>query len=296
MDQLTSMRVFCTIVELGSFTRAAERLGMANPMVTKHVNALEGSLGVRLLNRTTRKLSRTEAGQAYYERARELLADLDALNAAVGDLTEAPRGTLRLTTPVSFGVQYLGGAMASFIARHPQVRIDLQMSDRVVDLVDEGLDVAIRIARLADSSAVARRISQTRLAACASPGYLAAHGAPTRLAQLAQHRCLAYSYGSGGDEWKALGPDGEVSAAAPWVMRANNGEVLRAVALDDAGIALLPTFLVGQDLAAGRLVEVLADHRFGVLGVHAVYPHRRHLSPKVRAFVEHLQQVLPPEI
>ena len=296
MDQLGGMRVFCAVAELGSFTAAAQRLGMAKSMVTKHVAALEDRLGVRLLNRTTRRLSRTEAGQAYYERCRELLAEIDALDASVGALIETPRGTLRVTTPVSFGVHYLGGALASFMEHYSQVRVDLEMSDRLIDLVDEGVDVAVRIARLGDSSLVARQVSATRVVACAAPAYLAAHGTPRAAADLAGHRCLAYAYTSGGDDWKAAGPGGPVTIRVAWSMRANNADVLRTAALRAAGISLLPTFLVGQDLAAGHLVEVLPDHDFGRLGIHAVYPHRRHLSAKVQAFVQHLLQVLPAQV
>lgn len=294
MDRFASMRAYCTVVELGGFTRAAERLGMAVSMVSKHVAALEDGLGVRLLNRTTRRLSRTEAGQAYYERARELLAELDELNASLGEFNGTPRGLLRVTAPTSFGAQYLGGAIASFAARHPGLRIDLGMNDRVVDVVEEGWDVAIRIARLVDSSLVARRLSETRMAACASPGYLRERGVPAHPGELERHRCLTYAYSGGGDGWEATGRDGaDASVRIAWSLRANSGDLLRAAALDGAGIVLLPTFIVGADLAAGRLVEVLADCRFGTLGIHAVYPHRRHLSHKVRALVDHLQQVLP---
>ena len=179
---------------------------------------------------------------------------------------------------------------------HPDVRVDLEMSDRVVDLVEEGCDVAVRIARLVNSSLVARQISKTRIVVCASAGYLRARGTPHEPAELARHRCLAYAYASGGDDWNAVGPDGPVSVRVPWIMRANNGDVLRSAALQDAGIILQPTFLVGQDLRDGRLIELLTDYQFGTLGIHAVYPHRRHLSAKVRAFVQHLRQVLPEQI
>ena len=287
------MRAYCTVVELGSFTRAAERLGMANSMVTRHVSSLEDGLGVRLLNRTTRKLSRTEAGQAYYERARELLGEIDELDASLGERNGMPRGVVRVTAPTSFGVQYLGSAIASFAARYPDVRIDLGLSDRVVDVVEEGWDMAIRIARLVDSSLVARRLSRTRMAACAAPRYLQAQGTPAHPVQLDHHRCLSYTYASGGDSWTATGAAGDASVRIPWTIRANNGDLLRTAALEGAGIVLLPTFIVAADLAAGRLVEVLGDYRFGTLGIHAVYPHRRHLSHKVRALVDHLQEVLP---
>lgn len=297
MDRMTGLRVFCAVVEAESFTGAADRLEMARSMVTKHVSALEEHLGVRLLNRTTRRISRTEAGHAYYERCRELLAEFDALDASVHELVERPRGLLKVSAPVSFGIRHLGAAVAGFMARNPEVRVDLQMNDRVVDLVDEGFDLAIRVGRLDDSSLVARPLASTRLLLCASPAYLARHGEPRAPADLAVHRCLSYSYASTRDEWRMNGPDGaQATMRVGWSLRANNGDVLREAALLDQGIIRQPHFLVGEELRSGRLVELLPGWDCGTLTVNAVYPHRRHLSAKVRAFVEHLAATLPESV
>lgn len=294
MDRLTGMRVFCAVVEAESFTAAANRLEMARSMVTKHVGALEEHLGVRLLNRTTRRVSRTEAGHAYYERCRELLVELDEMDAAAHELVERPRGLLKVSAPVSFGVRHLGPAVAGFMALHPELRVDLQVNDRVIDLLEEGFDLAIRIGRLADSSLVARPLATTRMLLCASPAYLALHGAPTVPADLATHRCLAYSLLSTRDEWRLTARDGSTAEVrVPWTLRANNGDVLREAALQGQGIILQPHFLVGDALREGSLVEVLPGWGAGTLTVSAVYPHRRHLSAKVRGFVEHLAACLP---
>jgi DNA-binding transcriptional LysR family regulator len=289
------MQVFATVAELGSFTAAADRLGLSKAMVTRHVTALEDHLGVRLLNRTTRRLSRTEAGQAYFDRAREILGEIEAMDEAVGETRVAPRGVLRVAAPISFALRHLGSPIASFLAVCPDVQIDLGMSDRKVDLVEEGFDMAIRVAALDDSSLVARRLASTRMVACAAPGYLEQSGTPSTLADLARHRCLTYS-GANGEALSAVGPRGPVTVRLHWVLRANNGDVLSAAAVGGAGLVVLPSFIVADHLREGSLVEVLADHRFEALGVHAVYPHRRHLSAKVRAFVDHLQQVLPGEV
>lgn len=297
MDRLTGLRVYCAVVEAESFTAAANRLDMAKSMVTKHVGALEEHLGVRLLNRTTRRISRTEAGHAYFERCRELLAELDELDASVHEMVERPRGLLKVNAPVSFGIRHLGPAVAGFMALHPELRVELQVNDRVVDLLDEGFDVAIRVGRLNDSSLVARPLATTRLLLCASPAYLLEHGRPQSPADLAGHRCLSYSYASARDEWRFTGPDGgHASIRVAWALRANNGDVLREAAMQHQGIIRQPHFLVGADLHAGRLAQVLPEWDAGTLTVNAVYPHRRHLSAKVRAFVEHLAATLPESV
>ena len=297
MDRLTGLRVYCAVVEAESFTAAAERLEMARSMVTKHVAALEEHLGVRLLNRTTRRIGRTEAGHAYYERCRELLAELDALDASVHELVEQPRGLLKVSAPLSFGIRHLGPAVAGFMALHPAVRVDLQVNDRVVDLIEEGFDLAIRVGRLRDSSLVARPLASTRVLLCASPTYLRRHGRPASPAELPLHRCLSYSYSSTGDAWRLVGPGGSVaSPRIGWTLRSNNGDVLREAALQHQGIILQPHFLVSDALRARRLVEVLPGWHGGELTVNAVYPHRRHLGAKVRAFVEHLAETLPASV
>jgi DNA-binding transcriptional LysR family regulator len=288
MDALASMRTFVAVADAASFVRAAERLGLAKSIVSKQVAALEERLGVRLLNRTTRSLSLTEAGAAYSERVREILAEIDALEASVGDLVLRPRGLLRINAPVSFGMTHLGAALADYTRAFPDVRIDLQLNDRLVDLVEEGFDVAIRIAPHLDSSLVARRLATTRGVLCASPDYLARHGTPRKPEDLREHECLGYTYSSSGDEWRFEGPDGPVAIRLDFRIRANNGDALMAAALAGAGLLLEPRFIVEPHLASGRLVPLLTRLRFTEYGIHAIYPHRKHLSAKVRSFVDFL--------
>jgi DNA-binding transcriptional LysR family regulator len=288
VDTLSAMRTYVAVADAGSFTGGADRLGVAKSRVTKQVAALERRLGVRLLNRTTRSLSRTEAGRAYYEQAKQLLDELDSLEHSVGDLVERPRGVLRITAPLSFGVLHLGGPLADYARRYPDVQLDVSLGDRVVDLVDEGFDMALRIGREIDPGLVARKLATTRMVLCASPGYLARHGTPRRLRDIAKHRSLAFTYSSLGGEWKAEGPQGPVAVRVPPAMRANNGDLIVAGALNDWGMILQPTFLVAEHLRAGRLVALLPRYRFPELGIFAVYPHRRYLSAKVRTMVDHL--------
>ncbi len=293
MDTLTAMRVFTQIVESGSFSAAAERLDISPAMATKHVAALEDRLGARLLHRTTRRLSLTETGKSYHERCVEILAEIEDLERSTGERVERPRGLLRITAPVSFGISHLAPRLAEFLSRYPEVRIDLALNDRIVDLVEEGYDLAIRISRLEDSSLVARRLAITQMMLCASPDYLARKGEPRHPRDLSAHDCLGYTYWGTGEEWRLQGPDGPHSVRIRPLMQANNGDVLRALALAGKGIILQPDFLVGADCAAGRLKPLLPDYACGELSVYAVYPHRKHLSAKVRAMVELLAENLP---
>jgi DNA-binding transcriptional LysR family regulator len=288
MDRLTAMEAFVRVVERGGFTAAAEDLHLSRAMVSKHVQDLEEHLGARLLNRTTRKVSLTEAGRVYYERSTQLLADLAETEEAVGELQAKPRGRLRLNAPVSFGALHLAAAVADYMAAQPEVTVELTLNDRVVDLVEEGYDLAVRIARLADSSLIARRLAPCRMVVCAAPEYLERHRQPGHPNDLAGHNCLGYSYGQTRDEWRFDGPKGAAAVPVRGTLQANNGDVLRAAALRGAGIVLLPSFIVGADLAAGRLAPVLPGYRVPELGIYAVYPHSRHLSAKVRSFVDFL--------
>jgi DNA-binding transcriptional LysR family regulator len=288
VDRVTSLSVFAKVVELSSFAAASRHFGLSPAMVSKHIQALEERLGARLLNRTTRRVSPTEAGRAFYERATRILADLDEAEQAASALQATPRGLLRLNGPLSFGVRHLAPAIADYLAASPEAEIDVTLSDRVVDLVDEGFDLAIRIARLADSSLIARRIAPCRIVACAAPSYLKMHGAPRRPADLAAHNCLGYSYAALRNEWRFAGPDGVESVRVAGRLNANNGDVLRLAALRGAGIVIQPSFLVGDDLASGALVPILPGYVPDELVIQAVYPHSRHLSVKVRSFVDFL--------
>lgn len=280
------MRTFGSVVEAGSFVGASEALGLSKTAVSRYIGDLEQRLGVRLLNRTTRKLSLTEDGDVFYTRCKELLGALDEAEAEVSSRTGEATGLLKVTVPVSFGVLHLAKVWGEFKVRHPKVTLDVTVSDRVADLVEDGFDLAIRIARLPNSSLVSRKLTSTRVVLCASPGYLRGAGTPTHPRELAQHAVLAYSHWAERDEWRFDGPEGSVAVQTHPVIRSNNGDVCRAGALQHQGIILQPTFIVGQDLAAGALVELMPAYRSIELGIYAVYASRRHVAPKVRLLID----------
>ena len=287
MDRLQSLSVFAKVVEQGSFARAADRLDLSASAVSRHVAELEAHLGVRLLNRTTRKLSLTESGQAFHERAVQLLADLEEAEVAVASSALAPRGTLRLTCPIAFGEWYVAPAIAAFAAQHPQLKFDVELSDRRVDLVEEGFDLAIRIGASPSQALIARRIGETQLVCVASPSYIARHGVPKVPQDLARQRCLVYSYQTVRDVWRfadARGVEHVVRIAGPAM--SNNGRFLAALAVCGMAISMEPDIMVRDELRSGRLVELLPGYRPPAIPIHAVYPSRRHLSAKVRAFVD----------
>ena len=288
MDTVDGMRTFAAVVAEGSFSRAAERLEMSPQLASKYVAQLEDRLSVRLLNRSTRQLSLTEAGRAYYDRVRQVLADIDDMENAVGDLTARARGTLRINAPMSFGQLHLTRAIAEYQDVQPEVEVDLTLNDRVVDIVSEGFDLAIRIGQLEESSLVARRLAPVRLVVCGSPEYFDRRGVPETPEQLSDHDCLRYAYASDYDRWR-LERDGRMhSVRISGPLSANNGDALRVAALAGKGIVLQPTFIVGDDLRAGRLRTVLDEYRAATLNAHAVYAHRQYLSAKVRTFVDFL--------
>ncbi len=291
MDRLQAITAFVTVVEAGSFARAAERLDASVSAVSRHVAELEAHLDARLLNRTTRRLSLTEAGAAFHERCVQLLADLEEAEQGASQGGATPRGTLKLTCPITYGVRVLAPAIAAFVARHAQVRVDVELSDRAVDLVDEGIDLAVRIGAIRSQFLVARRIGSTTLVCCASPGYLARHGTPRTPEDLSRHACLTYEYAPVRNQWRFASPDGSeraVRVAGP--IHANNGRMLVALAAQGAGIALEPDFMVAPEVADGRLVPILGDWTPPAIPIHAAYPSRRHLSAKVRAFVDFLAE------
>lgn len=289
MDWLAAIDAFMRVAELGSFSAAARRLNLSKSVVSRQVATLESELGVRLLQRTTRSLTLTEAGRSYLERTTRIVADLEEANLAVGHLQAAPRGRLRVAAPMSFGFLHLAQALPDFLAAYPDLSIDLAMSDRFVDLVDEGYDVAVRIGALPDSSLIARRLAPIRIVACASPAYLAQRGTPQTPDDLRNHDCLSNSNIPQPQEWRFLRPDG-----TPWRVEvrgriaANNGDALRVAALRGLGLVRLPSFIIGEDLRAGALVTILDGFNPPDTALHAVYPPGRHLSPKVRAFVDFL--------
>lgn len=295
MDRLGAITVFRRVVELGAFAAAARDLNLSNAAVSKHVAALEAHLGAQLLNRTTRRLSLTEAGQAAYDRAVRLLDDMADLEQAVGQMEARPRGRLRLNAPMSFGLMVLGHTLPLFLERYPDVTIDLVMNDRVVDLVEEGFDVGIRIRTdLGDTSLVGRRIGGVRPLVCASPAYLERRGTPRQPEDLLEHDCFNYSLNSTGDEWHFANDAGEERRVRiRGRMTANNGDVLRMAAVAGHGIWRTPDFLAHGDIAAGRLVVLdLNGFRTSDHSIYVLYPPGRHLSPKVRVFVDFLVEVI----
>jgi len=286
---------FVRVAETGSFSEAARRLNLSKSMISRQVSALEADLGVRLLHRTTRSLSPTEAGRAYLERCQRILADLDEANLLVSHLQAVPRGRLRVSAPLSFGVGHLSSCLPGFLERYPEIELEMGFTDRHVDLVEEGWDVAVRIGRLADSSLIVRRLAPVRRLAAASPAYLERRGTPTRPEELAGHDCLAHG-GRIHSEWRFTGDDGKpLQVEVRGRFDADNGDVLRDMALAGLGIVLLPSFFLGDDIRAGKLVPLLEKYVPLDSSLNAVYPHGRHLSPKVRAFVDHLAATFCPE-
>lgn len=286
MDTLTSMKVFAAVVDTGSFAAAADRLDMSRAMTSKYVAHLEEHLGTRLLQRTTRKLTLTESGASYYERCVQILADILEAEEGALHLTEAPRGTLRLTMPVSFGILHMGPVMSSYMKQYPEVKIDILLTDRRVDLLEEGLDLAVRIGPMPESGLIAKKLASDRVAICAAPEYLQRCGTPKTPADLAHHNCLSYSYAATGDEWTLSGPGGTHSVKVSGTLRATNGDMVKLAVLGGVGLMRQPTFLIAEELRSGRLVEVLTDYKSSELGIYAVYPSRKHLSAKVRTFVD----------
>jgi DNA-binding transcriptional LysR family regulator len=286
------MSVFAAVVDAGSFVRASDALEMSKPAVSRHVAELEARLGVRLLHRTTQRLSLTEEGEVFYARCKELLGELAEAEAEITSRTGKASGLLKVSAPVSFGLLHLAPLWAGFMARHPDVVLDVTLSDRMVDLVEEGFDVAVRVARLPSSSLVGRKLSSTRSVLCASPKYLRAHDMPKHPADLAQHTVIAYSLLSTGDTWSFEGPEGTVSVKVEPRMRSNSGDTCRAAALGHQGIIVQPTFLIGDDLRSGALVELMPQYRAVELGIYALYPSRKHVLPKVRLLVDYLVAAL----
>lgn len=292
MDRFLEMQTFVAVADAGSFVGAADGLAMSKAAVSRHVGLLEARLGVRLLHRTTRRLSLTEEGQLFHERCKELLAALGEAEDEVTARTASASGLLRINAPVTFGIRHLAPLWGRFKAQHPALRLDITLSDRLVDLVEEGYDLAIRIAALPNSTLVSRRLSSTRLILCASPAYLAARGAPRHPADLADHAVIAYSYWSGKDEWVFEGPNGPAGVLTRPSIHTNSGDTCLAAALADQGIIWQPDFLVADDVAAGRLVELMPAYRSVELGIYAVYPTRKHVAPKVRLLIDFLAQAL----
>ncbi len=291
MDRFNAITAFAKVVETGSFARAAERLDVSVSSVSRQVADLEAHLDARLLNRTTRRLSLTETGRAFHERCVQLLADLAEAEESAGAGAVVPRGTLRLSCAVAFGTLYVAPAVGAFMARYPDMRFDVELSDRLVDLVEEGFDAAVRIGPIRGQNLVGRKVGTTQLVCCASPSYLARHGEPKTPADLAGHACLLYAYAAQRDTWTfgtRTGEELKVRVAGP--VHSNSGDFSGALAVEGIGIAYEPDFIVGEDVRAGRLVPILRTYAPPQSAIHVVYASRRHLSAKVRAFAEFLAE------
>jgi DNA-binding transcriptional LysR family regulator len=289
MDRFEEMRSFVGVVEAGSFSRAAERLNLAKSAVSRRIADLEARLGVQLLNRTTRRLSLTEAGRRYHERAGRLLAELEIAEAEVSEEQAALAGRLRVAAPLSFGLAHLGPAIRDFAAANPDVRFEIDFSDRQVDLVHEGFDLAVRIAKLSDSPLIARRLTPVRHIAGASPAYLERHGVPREPADLESgHRLLHYSYRSA-PAWRYVSPQGAPGVVRPGtVMEANNGEFLRDAAVAGLGIIIEPSFILFREIVDGRLVPLFPGYRWPEVAAYALYPPTRRVPRRLRAFIDYL--------
>ena len=293
MDLITCMRAFAQVAEHRSFTAAADRLDISRGMATRYVARLEDHLGARLLNRTTRRVSLTEAGTAYFDRCTQLLADLEEAEAAASSGSAEARGTLRVTCALAFGVRYVAPLIGQYMQQQPRVCVDLSFSDRTVDIVEEGYDVAIRIGSLQSSSLSARRLASTRMIVCAAPDYWRRHGKPDTPEALVGHDALHYVYASTSEEWRFVDAAGrERNVRIRYRLRTDNGEAMLRAAISGLGVVQLPSFLVHDALAQRELEPALDDFCGPELGVHAVYPARRLLAAKVRTFIDFLASSL----
>lgn len=286
------MKTFVAVVDGGSFVQASDALGMSKPAVSRHVAELEMRLGVRLLHRTTRKLSLTEEGRLFYGRCKTVLADVEVAEDEITAKSIAVKGLIKVNVPVSFGLRELAPLWPDFMTKYPDVELDITLGDRIVDLVEEGYDLAVRIARLPNSSLVSRKLASTRMVLCAGPGYLKKHGKPKHPAELTEHAVLSYSLLATGDQWEFQGPKGKVSVTVKPVMRTNSGDTCIAAARKNKGVILQPSFMVSSDLLNGALVELMPTYRSIEFGIFAVYPTRQYVSPKVRTMIDFLEECM----
>ncbi|HUJ74021.1 MAG TPA: LysR family transcriptional regulator [bacterium] len=294
MNSLGDIALFIKVVESKSFTAAAPELGMTPSAVSKRISRLEDRLGAQLLNRTTRRIGLTEEGAAFYERTARIMTEVEEAESAVSSLRKGPRGLLRVSVPVILGQMHFAPAVPGFLRQYPDLQLELIFNDRYVDLIEEGMDLAVRIDRLPDSSLVARRLAPNRRVVCGSPAYFEQHGVPATPHDLVHHNCLTYAAQYPHKEWFFDTGKGRHAVQVKGNFQTNNAEALRAAALGGLGLALLPTFIVGADLQKGLLLPVLQRHVSSDTAIFAVYPQHRHQSPKVRAFVDYMTAHLGP--
>lgn len=291
MGRLDELEAFVKVVEVESFSEAGRQLGISKSYVSKQLSKLEDRLGARLLNRTTRQLTLTDVGAMFYERCVEVIEELEEAELAVSQLQATPRGLLRLSFPMSFGVKYLSPVISSFMNQYKDLKVEVSFSDRTVNIIDEGFDLAVRIGQLKDSSLIARKIAGTHRHLVASPGFIAKHGEPTHPSELRELPCLRYTYQSSGMSWRFVSDEGEealVKVDGP--LTVNNGDAIMEAARHGVGLAILPDFFINPLVESGELVKVLESWECGDGAIWAVYPHNRHLSAKVRLFVDFLAE------
>lgn len=294
MDTLTAMKVFCSVVENDSLAGASRTLNVSPSVVSKQLSGLEDRLGVRLLNRTTRRVSLTEVGSAYYERCKRILADVDEAEIAVSQAHSAPRGLLKVTAPTTFAHRHVAPHLPEFLDRYPEVEVQLLVNDRVVDLVDEGIDLAIRIAQLKDSSLIARKLAVNHRMIVASPDYVEKWGKPETPDQLGDHSLITYAPGNPINDWHFMVDNQQKILRAKGTLAMNNGDSVLQTVLAGGGLAMLAAFMAGEHVKTGKLVTLLDEYVREDVPIYAVYPSGRHLSPKVRAFVDFLVELYGP--
>lgn len=289
MDRLECDRMFLAVMETGSFTGAAEKLGTSSGQASKLLSRLEGELGVRLLNRTTRSVSPTEAGSAYHDRLKPLVEELEALDLDIRNISQSPRGKLRLTAPLTFGTLEMAPALNEFAVRYPEIELDVSFTDRVVNVVDEGFDLAIRVGRPVDSSLIIRRLCAVRIVVVAAPGYLDRHGSPEVPSDLAHHACIIDTNFREPNRWPFRTRDGDVEMVnVSGRIRYSNGEACLQAAALELGLACVPAFVAADALRSGRVTQLLSSFEMEPYDVHVLYPHSRHLATKVRLLVDFL--------
>ncbi|MCF7986460.1 MAG: LysR family transcriptional regulator [Methylovulum sp.] len=296
MDKLTSMNVFVRVAKAGSFAGGARELGISRAMATKHIMQLEGSLGTRLFNRTTRSLSLTDVGGSYLERCQQVLLDVEEMESAVTHLQTEPRGVLKISAPPVIGAAYISRAIAEFLKIYPDLTVDLILQSSPGDLVDEGIDVAIYLGTLDDTSMVARKLASSSMVVCGSPEYLEKFGTPSKPEDLLEHSCLVNWASSPRNKWKFKGDNGCTVIHVSGRMQANVADAIRVAAVDGLGLVMLASYVVARDIERGKLTAVLQNYTLPPLDIHAVYPHRKYLSAKVRRFLDFLQEWLGPQV
>jgi DNA-binding transcriptional LysR family regulator len=292
MDRLQAMRVFATVVETGSFSRAAEQLQLSATAASRHVAELEKHLGAQLLQRSTRRLNLTGIGADYYDRCRLILADVEEAEAQAVTAESQPKGLLRISLPHSFGLRYIAPLMPEFCKRYPELQLEFNFSDRTIDLVEEGIDMALRITAELKTSLVARKLAPAGVVCCAAPDYLARYGTPQTPDDLRTHNCMTYSYAPSVNSWMFLRDGKEVSVQVKGRLRANNGDMNRLAAIDGMGVIMLPAFMVCDELRRRSLVPILVDYQLPDLAVYAVYLPGARRAARIKAMVEFLWDAL----